>query len=665
MHKACPLPFFWQVIVIFARLGFNVMMNQTRARQLLEAAIVSGGKRDYESAVATLLELLSEYDELPDAYLYLGRSYHSLGDSSKAIQAFRVYLDRGDKPAAGYFFLGRSYLALGLPRQAFYCLQKSLEYSPDSPQALGLLGYACLRLKKSSKALEILERAIRLAPADARLYRAYLNAVLVNGIRKLNQGQYDLAEQMLRFAIENGLQDIHARLYHAHALCGLSLWARALEEYDRCIIESPEDPAIRMRRAIVLAAAGRVDQANEEWRNLKKEIPNLPGESPAPDNMPVYTALTELERGEYRRAANAAVEGLRKDPKHPMLHALAAEAYRNLGSNEKAANHFRRALEQDKDNPDLRSALILVLWSMRDYAAVRRELSGLSRSGGDPGVIEYYSLLCQAKTQAPSIDMVPKLLKAIEKRGLDIELMETLADVAFKLGRPELSMPWYEKILEAEPHREEERLAYIACREALGPPEALEEAYLDYLELYPDNADIRREYADKLRGVGRWEDAAREYQALIPFEDSGGGLSRIIALCLRNCGKYREAAIIYRESALREPDRPENAKNLVYCLYKMGRKDQAISLMEAGCRHFSKDAEAVLILAWMYGKRGKGEKAVDAYRKAIEMNPASWQAHQGLADVYKKQGLHELEARYRGAAAALKGKAAKAGKKKP
>lgn len=640
-------------------MGFNGGMTEARSKQLLENAVQAGVRRDYQAAIDILLELLSEYDKNPEAYLYLGRSYHSLGDSAKAIQAFRAYLERGGEPGPGYFFMGRSYLGIGFAQQAVFCLSKSLESSPDSAQALGLLGYAQLKLRRCGKAVECLQRAIQLAPSDARLYRGYLNALLVSGIRKLHAGEADMAEQMLRFAVENGIDAVHARLYHAQALCALGRWAEALEEYDSVATREPYDPAVRMKRAVVLAAAGQPKLAAQEWEALKRDMPGLPGEVPIPANLHAYTALAELQRGEYRKAANAAVAGLRQDPKQPMLHAIAGEAYRNLGSDEKAANHLRRALEQDRDNPDLRSALVMVLWSQGLYQDARRELNALARTGGDRSVIEYYGLLYEARTAEPDISMVPKLLKAIEKRGPDPELMEIIADIAFKLGRPELAMPWYEKLLELDPGREEERLAYLACREELGPPEALEEAYLDYLELYPDNVEIRREYADKLMGAERWDDAAREFQAIVPYAADNPALLRVLAFCHRKSGAYREAAIIYRDLALKQPDRPDDAKNLAFCLYKMGRKEQAAQLMEAASKHFPKDLDCPLYLGWICTRLGRIEKAASAYRRAIDLAPSSWRAHEGLAELYEKQGIREMASRYRESARKLKSGAAK------
>lgn len=635
-------------------MGFNGWMTEAHADQLLEKAIQAGGKRDYAAAIGILVELLSEYDKNPDPYLYLGRAYHAIDERGKAIQAFRAYLERGGNPGPGYFFLGRSYLSIGFARQAAFCLSKSLEVAPDSAQALGLLGYANLKLRRCGKAVECLQRAIALSPQDQRLYRGYLNALLVSGIRKLNAGEAEMAEQMFRFVVENGLDAIHVRLYHAQALCSLGRWADALVEYDAVATQEPYDPAVRLKRAIVLAAAGQGKLAAQEWEALKQEIPGLPGAAPIPANLHAYTALTELQRGEYRKAANAAVAGLRQNPKQPMLHALAGEAYRNLGAHEKAANHLRRALEQDRDNPDLRSALVMVLWSQGEYQEARRELNALARSGGDTSIVEYYGLLYQAKSAEPDIALVPKLLKAIEKHGPDPELMESLADMTFKLGRPELAMPWYEQLLGLDPGREEDRLAYIACREELGPPEELERAYLDYLGLFPDNVEIRREYADKLMGIGRWDEAAEQYQAILPYQSYNPGLMRVIAFCQRKGGSYREAAIIYRDLALKQPDRADDAKNLVFCLVKMGRKEQAAQLMEAAAKRFPKDPECPLYLGWIYARLGRIEKASTAYRRAIEMAPKAYQGHEGLAAIYEKQGLREMASRYRSEAAKLK-----------
>ncbi|MDP3179361.1 MAG: hypothetical protein Q8M76_15740, partial [Spirochaetaceae bacterium] len=79
------------------------------ARALFKRALEAGNQRDYRRASELLTSLLAQTDAYSEALLYLGRARHALGESGKAVDAFRRYLKCGGDTAAGFFFLGRSY----------------------------------------------------------------------------------------------------------------------------------------------------------------------------------------------------------------------------------------------------------------------------------------------------------------------------------------------------------------------------------------------------------------------------------------------------------------------------------------------------------------------------------------------------------------------------
>ena len=81
-------------------------------RQLFEEALRAGRNHDYARSVEILLRIVGSTDKFPQALLYLGRSYHALGEHAKAAQALNFFVQQKPGSAAGHFFLGRAYLAL-------------------------------------------------------------------------------------------------------------------------------------------------------------------------------------------------------------------------------------------------------------------------------------------------------------------------------------------------------------------------------------------------------------------------------------------------------------------------------------------------------------------------------------------------------------------------
>ncbi|MDR2900578.1 MAG: hypothetical protein LBV20_03540, partial [Treponema sp.] len=177
-----------------------------------KAAVKAGIDRDYKKAILLLEQLISETDAPPEAYLLLGRSFHSTGDYSHALVAYGDFIRLKPGSALGYFFAGRTYLALALPQKAVPLLQKALSIRKNDPLIMAMLGAAYLKSRHSGKAVEILENAVTAAPENARIYKAYLNALFIRGIKLCRAGDLDLGSQILSFLLVNGVDNPLLRL---------------------------------------------------------------------------------------------------------------------------------------------------------------------------------------------------------------------------------------------------------------------------------------------------------------------------------------------------------------------------------------------------------------------------------------------------------------------
>jgi tetratricopeptide (TPR) repeat protein len=633
-------------------------MTAAKAKTMFDEAVQSGMRRDYARSASLLTEIIAEGDGHPEAYLFLGRARHALGQHPQAIQAFQAFADSGGDMAAALFFSGRSFLAMGLATRAVSSFRRCLELSPGSAQCMGLLGIALLKEGRPARAAEVLERAVEAAPSDARIYRAYLNALFIHATRKLAADEIDAAEKMLSFIIENGHEGLPPRLFRARALFRLGRWEEALGAYDDVIARGGKDPAILLRKALILGALGRAEEARSLWDGLRGSIRGLPPSIPGVKAYPALAAIAELERGDWKEASASAISGLKLDPRDPLLHAVAAEAFMETGSFVKAANHFKRSLEADPSNRAAREALVACLWNSGDLAGLKKELRALKKAESDSeegsaAVLERYGLLLDAREKEADPSLLLRLLKAIEKTGPDKELMALLASSALSLGRHSLALPWFKRLSEEEPSSIRNRRGLLACLAETGPADELDEAYRSFIADFPDDAQLRREYADKLRAVERWEEAAAHYEALLPFEREKRALLEIVAFCLRNAGRFREAAVIYRDLALKDQQKKAYAKGLIFCLYKMKRSGIALTLADSALRQFKGEADMVFLRAWLLAKTGKAEKALDALRSAVDAMPKNPEPWRMMADIHASLGSRESEARCRHQAEAL------------
>nr|WP_280990963.1 tetratricopeptide repeat protein [Leadbettera azotonutricia] len=616
-------------------------------------AAEAGKRRDYRKAVKILGELISESEAPPEAWLLLGRSLHALKDYSRALAVFDDYLKLRPRSSQGYLFAGRTYLTLGLPYKAVPLLRKSLEFNPGDPQVMAVLGMAYLKSKHSQAAVDVFQQAVETAPNDKRIYRAYLNALLVRGVRLCHNEEYDLGAQMLRFVLENGGADgPYLRLELGRAARELGNMDEALEHYSQALKFAPNDRRIRWSRASVFMALGNTAEATKEIDRIRlkePDVPELPWNSELVD---IFMIRSFLDAGEWRRAADASRDWLRSREDNPMVHALCAEAMRNLRNYEAAHNHLLRAIEAEPDELEFYYADMLVSWEGKDFKALKRALRGAKSLGGDENLIKRFTILLESCTSQDDQKILALLQDAVRKLGPEPELMYALGVANLKIGLLPQAMGWFEKTLNLKPDHEEAWLGKIAALEALGQasgqalgqaqeetdPEALEGAYKSYLERWPDNFNIRRERALFLIRICKYAEAALDLEKLLAWEPSNPSLRRVLAYAYRKTGRYRDAAV-FLKALLRE--KPKDIELLVEysgCLERTGAVHFAVSVLEKAWELFENSPEIALALGILMFRQKEVEKAFDYLREAAALDKKDPRPYEWMAVIARKNG---------------------------
>ncbi len=618
------------------------MAKENSAEQLLNEAVEAGTRRDYQNSIELLTALIAENEPpleiLNEALLYLGRSYHAIGAYGKAISVLSDYIGNGGSPGPGCFFLGRAYLSAGRPAEAAAALRKSIEVSGESPAAWALLGAAYLKEKKSKSAVDCLERAVSLAPDDKRIFRGYLNALFARAARLLQHNDPNMARQMLGFVITNGLDNAATRLWRARAFQELGQYQEALDDCGAALAFSPDDPSLLWMRAGLMLQSGHKEEALAEFNRLLVEYPNLPGLPQDERGFARLRASLAFNEERWKEAADTALILLKTNPKDAPLRALVAESLRELGQTERARNHYERAIETDPNSPDLRLGLALTLWELGDYEGAKAAAGRAGKLGAPAGEVDYYLALCDARLGADPDALLPKLQELVRQRGAEPHLMFALGETLYRSGRPDLAGTWFEKVLVIVPDHELSLLYRISVAESLDDTDGRLEAYSGYLKVYPDNLAMRREYSDLLIKNQSWEEAACLMEGTLAY-DSGPKIRRRLALAYRNMGHWREAAIIYRDLLRLDSGNADLLLSLVLCLTRDGKGEYALALLEKAPASMKKTADTSIILARLYIQRGRTEAAVDALRRATEIEPGNARAWRDLAALYRRQHL--------------------------
>jgi tetratricopeptide (TPR) repeat protein len=674
-------------------------IKTAEGEEKLREAVQAGRLRDYKKAVFKLEELIAGFEAPPAAYLYLGRSFHALGDYSRALAAFNDYIRLESGAWEGYFFGGRTYLTIGMPYKAVPALRKALELNPGNPAVMAMLGVAFLKARHSGEAVDLLQKAVETAAEEEhppseqkRIYRAYINALLVRGIRLCRNEEYDLGIQMLRFVLANSDGEEKTagrkkggsgksrgspllRLELGRACRETGLLEEALEHYTEALIQAPGDQRIRWYRASILMFLGEKTEALreiEQIRAVDSGLPDLPWNSELVD---LYMIRAFLDTGEWRRAADACRDWIKRRGGGAVVHSLYAEALRNLSDYTAALNHLERAEYLEGGDIRLWYQTILTAWEGENWKVLRKALKRAKTLKGDADLIRRFSILLEAKTGKDNKKIISLLQNAIRTLGPEPELMYALGERYLAVGLPRLALNWFRKTIGLRERHEHSRLGEIAALEALaldpdgGPSQKrpgkndrgllaaaefrsrqakaqdagetageLRAAYDNYVRLWPDNYIIRRERALYLIHTFEYEEAVPELEALLTWEPSNQSLRRVLAYGYRKTGRFREAAV-FLKGLLKE--RPRSVDLLIEysgCLERAGAAFYAKAVLEKAMPAFSKAPEVPLALGLLYYRENRLEKAFDLLREAAARNVRDPRPYQWMAALAKKSG---------------------------
>ncbi|HKL85187.1 MAG TPA: tetratricopeptide repeat protein [Treponemataceae bacterium] len=641
-------------------------MAKTFFNTQFSKVLKAGQKRDYVTAITILEDLAargyadSDVDSAsggphPEIYLYLARSWHSLGSFSHSIMSARSFLTRCPEDGGGWFFLGRAYLGLENYERAVQSFRKSLELNPSSIDARALLGSSYLKARKPSLARSVFEEALTIAPDDERLNQGYLNALFVEAVRTYRRGEIDIARQMFTFLINNELDGVVPRLYLGHALRDLKYFPEAISQYEAARAFAPEDDSLQWYVVSVLLESDQLEAAGA----LIDTLGGFPGdEPPSPQTVSIQIIRTHIDNNEWSLASQAGRNHIKTWGSDAFVHALMGEIQRNSGRPEAALNHFRRAAELDPANAAPWYGILMLLVAAQDWKTLSTELSKAARAGCDAQTVKYYRVLCNAHLEADPKALLPELQGLVREHGAVPELMSSLARTYVRLDLADLAVGWYRKVASLESENEEVFLGIISCCEQLTPDEDLLEAQFEYLERWPDNTVIRGEYAASLAECEKWEEAADQLE-MLSSQDVGLESLRQAALFRRKAGQYRKAAILYRNMLIKWPDDRVLLANLLYCLDRMGESSMAAALAREANKAFKPDASSLLIEGRLESRTGDFKKALTVFRRVIDGWPNDPRGWEEVAAMYGRLGIPEMQTMHAQKAQELRNRSSK------
>ena len=605
---------------------------------MLQEALEAGRARDYPKAIELLSRIVGSTDALPQALLYLGRAYHAVGDFSRAVQVLSFYIRGKPGSIPGLFFLGRAYLSLEEYPLAIRYLKRAVEKDPSFAAGFGLLGLAGLKAHHPEKAIWWFAKALELDPQNKRLQVGYLNTALVLAIRLFYRGELADAARLFTEVLEQRPASILPHLYLASIYKESDKASMALYHLDAASHIAPQDPFLHLQKAVVLLSQGQKSAAAAEVR-AGAQMLNSPGApNGSPEDLLRFMTINLFKEKRYRETVYYGTRLLRESYDDPQLHALVAEAYRNLGELLKAKNHYIRAIEKDKATLELRYGLLAVLWERHEYGELLSQSARIVQRDASDGPGRYFHSLALSRTGAAPQQVLAELQKQIKAHGPDPTLMTELGAAYARAGLPELAEGWYMRSVKIARLEPGSLLTLADIYEAMDKKEKVGDTLRQYLSLTPGDRPQRRRLVRVLLAQEAFSEAAEQISLLLPLERGNTHLKATLAVCYRRTGRYAEALVILRDLLTQTPKAEDLLKAAVYCLDRMGARSVGMRALEVFMAQNGESLSLLLMLGVLQYQENALEKSSQTFRRAISVSPKDWRANRNLGMVYRKMG---------------------------
>ena len=612
---------------------------------MFQEAVRAGSERDYEKAVFLLNKIIIETDSIPDAFLYLGRSYHALGNYSSAVRMLKLYISYEEESPKGYFFLGRTYLSIGLPGKSARYLNKALSLSPENPEILSLLGVSLLKLRKIDHAVALLEQAYEIQPDNKSIYNAYLNSLYAKGVREFYYGDPDMARQILEYLKNNNRSSDNIDLLLAVIEKENGNITKSLELYKNVIKRNPDDEMLKVQIVPIMIKTGEQAEAARLIAELtEKSIPlninNLTG-----NDINRILAVEYFSKNKLQAALHYARRIIHENYYDNEMHMLMGEVFRQLKQNEKAENHFNLVLKRDKTKLEARYGKIMIYWTEEKYQDLYNEIKLIEKYYPDDEIAQYYKALTICRLDYPFDDTINMLKEVLENNKNDPFIINAVGYEFLKHGDAASAEKWFLNSLKISDMKE----AYeglIKSYFKLNRKNKINSVFSKYLKIYPDDNLMRKYFINNLYELKKYKAAIREIEKYNMYTENISKMEYLLAKCYFKTEDYGKAVVFYRKLLQENPDNINYLMTYSYCLEKLERSDEAVKLLEKSLDYFRNSSRILLTLGVIYFRENKYEKAMEKFRKVLEKNSKDWRAYYNMSRVYEIQGLGDMAEKF-------------------
>ena len=305
-------------------------------------------KGNLKASVVELKNALQKNPGNAQARLLLGQIYIKINEGEQAEKELRKALELGAGKESVNISLGQALLLQHEYKRALQEVRPTEQTSAQNrARILQLHGDAQLGLGKLQEGCELYKQSLATAPNLAEIHTGLAKCAAVNK-------NFDQARSYLTHALQLDAKNIEAWLLLGDVENLVGNKEKSIEAYGKAIEFAPYNPIARYSMAVAQMNAGRLDAAQQEISQLRKQHPSLPAGLNG-------QALLDYRRQNYAAAADNASQVLKNLPDNPISLLIYGASQYELGNYEQAISYLNRVVNMRPGNLFARKLLASTL----------------------------------------------------------------------------------------------------------------------------------------------------------------------------------------------------------------------------------------------------------------------------------------------------------------
>ncbi|WP_292373401.1 tetratricopeptide repeat protein, partial [Methanosarcina sp. UBA411] len=574
-------------------------------------------------------------------WYYRGITLSILGRNEEALEAYGKTLMLEPLHSGAWEGEAKAYLALGKKREALRTCEKALELEPASAVAWETQGRILEGMGRKEEALSAFEKSLIIEPRNTknRLERGRLLGKLGRPREAL-----DIFESVLE--LDNSL--IEAKAGKGKALLALGKYQESLDAFRKALEANPLSLEGWRGVGNCFLAMQRPYEALQAYEKAL---------SSGVEDSGILSGLGEVyyQLGDYSRSLESFEEALGLYSRNLFAWNGKGNALYKLGRYREALDAYETLLELDYESLPARYNRGVTLSRLRHQEKDFGETLGSQLQTAFKKYLELSGGLPEREIGDESWKYRGFAFAELGEYAEALKAFDNAAKRESERSFPQickgitlLCLRMYEEALKTLEDAEEAIYAAAGAEKSTKILEDKEPEILNSAEINFRLEILRNSKGLALNALGRYQDAliafesARELSEAETISYSGKGL------VFAHCGEWGKALEVFDRILTLDPQNTQASVMKAFVLIRLQEFEKAVAVLEKLTDEINSDFPACL-LGFAYFRLKDFDRAIKAYRKAIDINPKNFHARNGLAELYFRIGnsrgaLKELEA---------------------